>query len=298
MGTAPAQISVCICTLRRPEMLLRLLQTLAKQQTLGKLEYSIVVADNAPDLSARRVVEHFSGTADISVVYASEPERNIAKVRNTALRHASGDLIAFIDDDEFPECDWLLRMSQARERYGAAGILGPVRPHFAETPPQWIIKGRFCERPEFPTGKVMHWRQCRTGNVLFEKRIVEGVAEPFSPQFDTGGEDIDFFMRMTARGHVFRWCNEAVTYETVPRDRWKRTYMLRRALLRGRNILKIRDGRSRLIIRSTIALPLYLIIVPFALLAGQHVFMKYLIKLCDHAGRLLALAGLNPIQER
>ena len=38
--------------------------------------------------------------------------------------------------------------------------------------------------------------------------------------------------------------------------------------------------------------------LPFTLLLGQHVFMKYCIKLCDHAGRILSALGLNPVRER
>ncbi len=106
-------------------------------------------------------------------------------------------------------------------------------------------------------------------------------------------------MRMTRQGHVFRWCNEGAVYETVPPERWTRGYMLRRALLRGRNIIKIRTGRTRrLVARSLIAAPVYLMLLPITLILGQHVFMKYCIKLCDHAGRLLALLGLNPVRER
>jgi hypothetical protein len=32
--------------------------------------------------------------------------------------------------------------------------------------------------------------------------------------------------------------------------------------------------------------------------AGQHLFMKYLVKTCDHAGRLLAACGVNPIKDK
>ena len=31
---------------------------------------------------------------------------------------------------------------------------------------------------------------------------------------------------------------------------------------------------------------------------GQHWFMRYCVKLCDHLGRLLAVLGINPISER
>ena len=37
------------------------------------------------------------------VKYCVEPRQNIALARNKALQNAEGDLIAFIDDDEFPD---------------------------------------------------------------------------------------------------------------------------------------------------------------------------------------------------
>jgi succinoglycan biosynthesis protein ExoM len=291
-------VSVCICTFKRPGFLKRLLNTLGQQKTDNQFDYCIVVTDNDAQMSSKAVVAEFTTQSAIGVTYCSEPRQNIALARNKALEHAKGDFIAFIDDDEFPEPDWLRMMLKACEDYKAAGILGPVRPHFEEQPPSWIIKGGFCERPEHPTGRVMDWEECRTGNLLFRKSILDGGGEAFKPEFGTGGEDKDFFMRMTQQGHEFRWCNEGITYETVPPERWTRSYMLKRALLRGKNILKHPTGKMGLIARSLVAAPSYALILPFTLLLGQHVFMKYCIKFCDHSGRLLAVFGLNPIRER
>lgn len=291
-------ISVCICTYRREAFLKRLLEKLALQKTENQFTYSIVAADNDSQLSAQAVIAEFIEKSAIEVVYCHESRQNIALARNKALENANGDFIAFIDDDEFPEPDWLLHMLNVCEDFQAAGILGPVRPHFEEPPPGWIITGRFCDRPEYPTGRIMDWKECRTGNLLFRRSILGNMSEVFKPEFGTGGEDIDFFIRMMQQGHVFRWCNEGVVYETVPRERWTRTYMLKRALLRGKNVLKLPVGRTSLITRSILAVPIYSLMLPCTLLLGQDVFMKYCIKFFDHVGRLLALFGLNPIKER
>ena len=109
---------------------------------------------------------------------------------------------------------------------------------------------------------------------------------------------MDFLKRMSERGCRFVWCNEAAVYETVPPARWKRSYMLKRALLRGKNILKHPTGRFQLLATSAVAVPIYLLTLPVTLIAGQHVFMKYSIKLSDHLGRLLAIVGMNPVSER
>jgi succinoglycan biosynthesis protein ExoM len=298
MTTALPHITVCICTLQRPLLLARLLEKIGQQETQGRFELSVVVTDNDPAGSARETVEAFAAGSALRVVYAAEKRMNIALARNEALRHARGDYVAFIDDDEFPEPDWLAKMLATCRSFDAAGILGPVRPHFDEPPPAWLVRGRFCERPEHPTGRVMHWEESRTGNLLFRRSILEGEGPPFLEQFGTGGEDKDFFMRMTRRDHVFRWCNEGITYETVPPERWTRRYMLRRALLRGKNILKHPGRQLPLLAKSLIAVPAYTLLLPFTLPFGQHVFMKYCIRFCDHAGRLLGAVGLNPVGAR
>jgi succinoglycan biosynthesis protein ExoM len=291
-------LSVCICTYKRPVLLRRLLDDLEKQETGGAFEYSVVVADNDAARSAEALVAEFAARTPGRITYCCEPKQNIALVRNRAIAHARGDFIVFIDDDEFPVPAWLAELWKNCERHGVAGVLGPVRPHFDSPPPAWLIKGRFCERPEFPTGTPLAWTQCRTGNVLFRRSILPAGEPPFREQFGTGGEDVDFFQRMTAAGAKFIWCNEAVAYETVPPSRWTRRFALSRALLRGKNSLKISQGRAVLLLKSLIAVPLYAIVLPFSLLAGQHRFMHLLIRCCDHVGRLLAAVGLHPMDAR
>jgi hypothetical protein len=143
----------------------------------------------------------------------------------------------------------------------------------------------------------MPWDECRSGNLLFRRQILEGIAQPFLPKFGIG-DDKDFFRRMDEQGRLFVWCNQAIAYEAVPPSRCRRSYMLKRALLRGKNILKHPGGAWRFIPVSVAAVPLYLLFLPITVVLGHHWFMKYSIKLCDHGGRQLAMLGLNSITER
>jgi succinoglycan biosynthesis protein ExoM len=180
----------------------------------------------------------------------------------------------------------------------ADGVLGPVKPHFENEPPRWIIKGRFFERPTDDTGFTIDWTKGRTGNLLFKRRILDGMEEPFKPEFGSGGEDRNFFKRMIGRGHVFVWCNEAVAYETVPPVRWKRSFMLKRALLRGKVSLADPSSRMLNLTKSVIAIPAYTVALPFLLVMGQHRFMKYLVKTFDHLGRILTFLGIDVVKEK
>jgi glycosyltransferase involved in cell wall biosynthesis len=279
-------------------MLERLLLDIAKQETRGACAVSVVVVDNDSTQSAESVVTRCRSDYSFPLAYSVEAERNIALARNAALAQATGDFIAFIDDDEFPSPAWLLNLIRTCESYQVAGVLGPVKPHFEQPPPHWLVKGRFYERPTHATGFVMPWEECRTGNVLFRHSILTVAEAPFNREFGTGGEDQDFFRRMIQRGHRFVWCDEAVAYEVVPPSRWSRRFLLSRAFLRGQNGFRHPTHRFRNLLKSTIALPAYALALPLLLLAGQHWFMRYLDKMADHLGHLLAVVGLSVVQER
>ena len=73
--------------------------------------------------------------------------------------------------------------------------------------------------------------------------------------------------------------------------------MLRRALLRGSVSLRHPTFGPGGIVKSIVAVPMYTDALPLALITGQSRFMRCLVKLCDHVGRLLGLIGINPIRE-
>jgi len=296
MTNPSKHITVCVCTYRRPDLLRNLLEDLRQQDTGGLFTYSILVVDNDHRRSASSVVSEFAALHEVHVEYYVEPEQNIALARNKAIEHASGDFVVFIDDDESPIQRWLLALFEACSKHNAHGVLGPVHPRYAETPPAWVVDGKFYDRPTYPTGFVIDWRKGRTGNTLLKKEVFNGVMQPFRPEFRTG-EDQDFFRRMIEKGYVFIWCNEAVAYEVVPPIRWKRTFMLKRALLRGQASLAHPTFGARDIMTSAVAAPAYALALPFALAFGQGTFMSILVRLFDHLGRLLGSVGINPVKE-
>jgi succinoglycan biosynthesis protein ExoM len=291
-----AHISVCVCTYKRPLLLKRLLKELIRQDTGGLFTYSIVVADNDGERSAEAAVAEFRTACEVPIVYCVEGRRSIALARNKVVANANGEYVAFIDDDEFPAPGWLLSLFGTCNEYKVDGVLGPVKRHFDQAPPAWFKKSSIYDRPVNPTGKVVDWEKARTGNVLLRRRIIAGEAFPFRPEF-RAGEDQDFFRRKTEEGRVFIWSADAVVFETIPPARWKRSYILRKAALQGATAALQPNCGVINIVKSIIAVPLYLAISPLVLLLGQHLFMALMVKICDHSGKLLMLLGINPIHE-
>lgn len=300
MNATGDHISVCICTFKRPKLLTRLLRQLQNQITDHIFTYSVVVVDNDHSESAKKIVTSFKDRSLVSIDYYNEPEQNIALARNKATENAKGNLVAFIDDDEIPVNNWLYNLYKIYNKYKADGVLGPVKPHFEIEPPQWILKGKILERNSFETGTILRsHRHMRTGNVLLSRRIFEDKGSLFDPRYGrTGGEDSDFFKRMIERGCTFVWCNEAYVYEMVPPERFRRTYFLNRALLRGAVSSKRDAFNIQSMLKSVVAITLYTSSLPFFLIICRHLFMKYLIKDCNHIGRLLALCGIEIVREK
>jgi succinoglycan biosynthesis protein ExoM len=292
------EISVCISTYQRLDLLRKLLTDLGRQETGGLFSFSITVADNDAKESARQTVARAMAECPVPLSYCVEPRRSIAHVRNKTIEVSHGELIAFIDDDEFPEPDWLLNLYRALRAHDCAGVLGPVRPIYMVGTPEWVVKGGFFDRPEHATGFEMPWQECRTGNVLMKRELVSGSREPFRIEFGTGGSDVDFFRRMTEAGHRFIWCDNAVVSEYVPPNRWKRSVLLKRALLRGRNSFRHPRGRWMGVAKAVVAIPFYTLALPFLQFRGHHLFMRYFVKLGDHIGRLFAAIGIDLVKRR
>lgn len=293
-------ISVCICTYKRPVMLAKALEGIVSQTTDDKFTFEVIVVDNDCHRSAEDIVQHFKIQTGIRIIYDCEPEQNISLTRNRTIRNAEGVLIAFIDDDEFPEESWLLTLYDTYVRFKSDGVLGPVIPYYEGTPPDWLVKSDLCVRSSFQTGTVLsNSKYMRTGNVLFRRSIIPDGEPAFDPKLGrSGGEDADLFDRMLKRGYSFVWCDEARVFENVPVERQTKDYLIKRAFIRGVTSADQEDFISLGTLKSVVAAIFYTVSLPFMLVAGRHIFMKYLIKDCDHLAKLLAHFGIRLVKER
>jgi glycosyltransferase involved in cell wall biosynthesis len=292
VALAAPELSVCIITFKRNRMLATLLEELARQESDGLFRISVVVVDNDREESARETVAAAAHRLPISISYDVEREQNLSLARNRCVENATGEYLAYIDDDEIPPPRWLVTLYQMLLKTGVDGVLGPVYPKFEVEPPKWLTRSRAAERPELPTGRVLNWQETRSGNVLLKRDVFEKPGNRFDPKFAMHGEDRDFFRRVMCQGYQFVWCAEAAVPEIQPAERLLRRFYFRRALLRGSVSWK-QAPSLRLLVKTIGAFVIYGVCLPFLLLGGQGVFMRYAVKFCDHSGRLLSAAGVN-----
>ena len=136
------------------------------------------------------------------------------------------------------------------------------------------------------------WRPARSGKLLESINPSDGKV---IGRFAEGGEDVDFFRRAIAIGRRFIWCGEAHVNETIPPERLRLSFHVRRALLRGRASRHHPANSGVGVLKSLVACVVYTACLPFLIVLGRHVFVKYLIKDLDHLGKLLALCHIDLI---
>jgi GT2 family glycosyltransferase len=135
-GTLPAwspTVSVVISayTSDRWEQLVEAVASVARQPHPGV--ETIVVVDHNPELLARAGRE-LAGAR----VVANAGARGLSGARNSGVAVATGDLVAFLDDDARAEADWLERLLVPYRDPDVIAVGGRVEPAWQVPRPSWF----------------------------------------------------------------------------------------------------------------------------------------------------------------
>jgi GT2 family glycosyltransferase len=110
--------AVVICSHNRPAILERCLQRL---QQIKSPEFSVIVADSAPDSGEGKLV-----AARYGADYVLSPEKGASRARNVGTRAIQADVIAYLDDDMVPHPSWLGRLLEEFVDENTMAVTGPV----------------------------------------------------------------------------------------------------------------------------------------------------------------------------
>jgi GT2 family glycosyltransferase len=237
------EVTVAIPTFRRPRGLKRLLDALAVLDTTASV--TVLVADNDAD-------KH-EGFDLCGVVRSSDyrwpiramivVERGIAAARNALCAGALSDrhmqFIAMLDDDEWPEPQWLTALLGEQARTGADVLQGSILFDFETEPARWASRFDGLSDIRHASGDIAMLQGA--GNLLIARTTLESLGAPwFDPAFALGGgEDRDFFQRVKAVGARFAWSDEACAHHAVPASRSSLKWALMRAFSIGNSDMRV-----------------------------------------------------------
>lgn len=203
-------ISVIICTRDRAEELARCLQSL---QQLTAAPEEVIVVDNAPSSNAtQKITAQFR-----NVRYLLEPRPGLSIARNAGLREATGNLIAFTDDDVEVHPNWIKGLRFAFQDSSVMAVTGLIIPGKLDTEAEQVFQrgatgfgwgycplkfhSQFFKEMQ-PLG-VPVWRIGAGANMGFRRQIFTELGE-FDERLGAGAsgcsEDSEFWYRVLAAG--------------------------------------------------------------------------------------------------
>lgn len=230
-------VAIGVATFRRPGGLDNLLRGISELSWHEPLR--VILVDNDPRRSAGEIARRWASHPRLSLDHYVEENPGIASARNRVLEETGdADFIAFIDDDEYPCPDWLQELMETQSRFDADMVAGPVIPRFEETPPSWVVDGRFFERPRHWTGTPL--AKGATGNFLIRTGLLRDLGG-----FDDGGKpesgatDTHLTMKATSQGYSLVWSDEACVFEWLPPERVNLSWLMRRTLRSGSSYTEV-----------------------------------------------------------
>ncbi|MES2521642.1 MAG: glycosyltransferase family A protein [Gemmatimonadota bacterium] len=196
--TGPA-IALVVCTRNRGA---QLPVTLASHAAMRpSVPWELVLVDNGSTDSTPALLRDFAARASFSVTLVHEPRPGLASARNAGVRAARAPLLAFTDDDCYPDHDlldrWVECFADPAIGYAAGRILLHDPEDFPITirtdlEPQTLRPGAFVE-PGFLQG----------ANMAFRRELLRELGG-FDPALGPGGrfnfEDLDMSSRASSAG--------------------------------------------------------------------------------------------------
>jgi O-antigen biosynthesis protein len=183
-------ISVVVCTYNGSRTLEGCLRTLGRLEYDGPYEV-IVVDDGSTDSSAE-----IAGRYPVRLIRTEN--LGLSSARNTGLEAATGEIVAYIDDDAYPDPHWLTNLAATFRKSDHAGVGGPNIPPPEDTGvAEWVAHA-----PGGPIHVLIsdtvaeHIPGC---NMAFRKECLQAIGG-FDPQFRAAGDDVDLCWRLQARG--------------------------------------------------------------------------------------------------
>ena len=227
------KIQISACTYRRPDGLRALLESIRDLVVPESVSLSVCVIDNDTAPSAKPLIDEIAKTFPFDLGYAHEPMPGIPMARNRALDEAAdADYLAFVDDDETVEVDWLCALLRMAKQSGAQFVQGPVRMTVADTADAWWLKTRFFRLHVFPDGAQRN--ESWSNNVLLDMRFVRehGVRFDEALALD-GGTDTLFFQDLVRAGADGVFAANAWVVEEQPPTRLQWRWAMQRQFRYG-----------------------------------------------------------------
>jgi glycosyltransferase involved in cell wall biosynthesis len=254
------KITVILCTYNRCHNLQTALDSVAASILPESVSWDVLVVDNNSNDQTREVVKQYCIKHPDHFKYLFEPSPGKSHALNSGIREATGDVLAFMDDDVTVEPTWLQNLTEALHNNDWAGAGGRIVLQWPSSVPPWLAKEGPLARHGFP-GFDQGTEPCELAgppfgtNMAFHKRMFEkhgGFRLDLgpSPHNEIRNEDTEFGRRLISAGERIRYEPQAAVYHPVPAEKLHEKHFLKWGFDKGRGDAREIDVRPLQLFRQ------------------------------------------------
>jgi GT2 family glycosyltransferase len=183
------RISVVVCSYNGSRTIRDCLEGLER---LEYPDFEVIVVDDGSKDDVSAIASEF----DVRLIRTEN--RGLSSARNTGMEAATGEIVAYTDDDARPDPHWLYYLADAFRRGTDSGVGGP---NIVPPDDGWIAQC-VAASPGGPAHVLLsdqsaeHIPGC---NMSFRKRALQAI-DGFDVRYRTAGDDVDLCWRLTERG--------------------------------------------------------------------------------------------------
>ena len=234
-------VSVIIPTYNRSEMIGITIESFL-QQNYPENEYEIIVCDNNSSDKTKAIISQWQKQSRVPLKYIFEKRQGVHYARNTAAKHAHGEILYFTDDDMIADPNLLKEIVKPFFLDDEiATVTGKVLPKWEEKPPNWILslcnnsllslqdKEEYLIVSPYDCG-VFSCHQAIKKKILFD-------AGGFNPE-NTAGKwigdgETGLNIKIKEARLKFSYMGSSITYHMIPPSRMTQNYLNKRLANQG-----------------------------------------------------------------
>ncbi|HWE85501.1 MAG TPA: glycosyltransferase family 2 protein [Terracidiphilus sp.] len=227
MASGFLKISVIVCTHDRPQLLETCLGAVMSQDYPS---FEVIVVDNAPcTAGAESIATRFGA------IYCLEETPGLAIARNLGAKLASGEILAYVDDDGVPEPGWLAAIADEFSEPSIAAVTGSIHARSGSEAEEvaWVAAGGTgpgeVERQTYSRQTPRWFELTNSGsigsgsNMAFAREIFFTKLGGFDRRLGVGGpmragEEALAFLRLLDLGYKIRFTPKARVRHPFPAD--------------------------------------------------------------------------------
>ncbi|MGH7801473.1 MAG: glycosyltransferase [Thermodesulfobacteriota bacterium] len=199
------RFSVVVCTYNGRNTIGECLEGLAR---IEYANFEVIIINDGSNKSTSEIITNYANKHGFRLI--TTENRGLSSARNTGLEAATGEIVAFIDDDAYPDPYWLKYLAIDFTRTNHVGVGGPNIP----PPGDGRISECIAKAPGNPSHVLIsdHEAEHIPGcNMAYRREALLAVGG-FDPQFRIAGDDVDICWMLQKKGWSIGFSPSAVVW--------------------------------------------------------------------------------------